>query len=176
MNNPMTAIFDEWITRQHDRLKQKIASSCIFDEDAFQDTYLSMRENLPTNDDGRSFETVYIELYKQMFAREYNREYKYSHPDPLFFIFLKSEQAEPFEEKEKTEQDGIQAKQVDDYVKYNFSPHDYMIFSLKFHGGMTWQGLIDYTGQSSSTIARRINNIKQAVIQRFTPPHANLLK
>ena len=174
MNNQMTAIFDAWIARQYYRLKQRIISTCIFDEDAFQDTYLSMREGLPANSDGSNFESIYIELYKQILSHKYNRECRYSHPDPLFFIFLKSEQAEPFEENSKTNKNSIQAKQVDDYVKYNFSSHDYMIFYLKFFEGMKWQGLIDYTGQSSSTIARRINCIKQSVILHFTPYTINL--
>ena len=104
-----------------------------------------------------------------MLARELSTEFRYSHPDPLFFVLLRSDEENP-EEVGQAPAENIQAKQVDEYVRYNFKPSDYLIFHLKFFQAMTWQGLIDYTGQSSATIARRLNNMKHAVKQYFTPP------
>ena len=40
MNNRTANIFDAWIINQHNRLKERIASSTMFDDDAFQETYL----------------------------------------------------------------------------------------------------------------------------------------
>lgn len=39
MNNRTANIFDAWIINQHNRLKERIASSTMFDDDAFQETY-----------------------------------------------------------------------------------------------------------------------------------------
>ena len=38
MNNRTANIFDAWIINQHNRLKERIASSTMFDDDAFQET------------------------------------------------------------------------------------------------------------------------------------------
>lgn len=173
MNNRTTAVFDTWIINQHKKLKEKIASSFIFDDDAFQETYLNMREALTIKDIELEFEPVFIKLYKRMLTREFSKEFRYAHPDPLFFVFLRSEEEEPADVEEKPSED-IQAKQVDDFVKYNFKPGDYMIFHLRFFQDMTWKGLTDYTGQSSATIAKRLNGIKHAVRQRFTPSVFNI--
>ena len=169
MNNRTANIFDAWIIKQHNRLKERIASSTMFDDDAFQETYLTMREALTVKDIELEFEPVFIKLYKRMLTRELSKEFRYSHPDPLFFILLRSDEEAPAE-IEQTPAENIQAKQVDEYVKYNFNPGDYLIFHLKFFQAMTWKGLIDYTGKSSATIARRLNDIKHAVKQHFTPP------
>lgn len=169
MNNRTATIFDAWIISQHNKLKARIASSTMFDDDAFQETYLAIREALTAKDIELDFEAVFIKLYRRMLTRELNKEFKYSHPDPLFFVLLRSDDEDPAEVEQKPSEH-IQAKQVDEYVKYNFNPSDYLIFHLKFFQAMTWQGLIDYTGQSSATIARRLNNMKHAVKQRFTPP------
>lgn len=167
MNNPMTAQFDAWISQQHNRLKQRIIHANLFDEDAFQETYLMMRTTLIYKDCDKDFETLFLQLYKQILSREYSREMRYLHPDPLFFLFLQSGTTEPESEEEQPYSGGIQAKQVEEYVRYNFKAEDYLIFHLKFFDAMTWQGLIEYTGQSSATISRRLNNIKDRVRQHF---------
>ena len=82
MNNRTTDIFDAWIINQHNRLKERIASSTIFDDDAFQETYLTMREALRVKDIELEFEPVFIKLYRRMLARELSTEFRYSHPDP----------------------------------------------------------------------------------------------
>mgnify|MGYP006978243845 FL=1 len=173
MNNRTANIFDAWIINQHNRLKERIASSTMFDDDAFQETYLTMREALTIKDIELDFEPVFIKLYRRMLARELSTEFRYSHPDPLFFVLLRSDEENP-EEIGQTPAENIQAKQVDEYVRYNFKPSDCLIFHLKFFQAMTWQGLIDYTGQSSATIVKRLNNMKHAVKQRFTPPIYNI--
>ena len=167
MNNRITAIFDAWIIRQHNRLKQRIIHIGLFDEDAFQETYLMMRNTLTDNDYNKDFETLFITLYKQALSREYSREMRFFHPNPLFFIFLHSGDTEPGCEEEHPLPEDIQSKQVDDYVRYNFKTEDYLIFHLKFFEAMTWQGLTEYTGQSSATISRKLNNIKDGVRQHF---------
>lgn len=167
MNNRITALFDAWITRKHNHLKQRIIHTGFFDEDAFQETYLMMRSILTENDYNRDFETLFIALYKRMLSREFSREMRYLHPDPLFFIYLQSEITEPESEEEQPMREDIQAKQVYEYVRYNFKAEDYLIFHLKFFDAMTWQGLVEYTGQSSATIFRRLNNIKDRVRQHF---------
>ncbi len=168
MNNQTTAQFDTWITRQYNRLKQRIIHNSLFDEDAFQETYLMMRTTLVYKICDKDFETLFIELYKQILSREYSREMRYLHPDPLFFIFLQSEDTETESEERESMIDDIQAKHVDEYVRRNFEADDYLIFHLKYFASLTWKGIMDYTGQSSATIARKLNNVKDGVRQHFS--------
>ena len=95
MNNRTTDIFDAWIINQHNRLKERIASSTIFDDDAFQETYLTMREALRVKDIELEFEPVFIKLYRRMLARELSTEFRYSHPDPLFFVLPRKKLGKP---------------------------------------------------------------------------------
>jgi len=172
MNNQTTATvhFDAWVSQQYNRLKQRIMTTCVYDDDAFQETYLTMREAVtPAIGDG-DFEAMFVKLYKQMLAREFRNECRYAHPDPLFFLYLRTEPIDDTEATEMTPRQEVTAKQVDEFVRYNFSAGDYMIFHLKFFTAMTYKGLIDYTGHSSATIARKLNNIKLAINQRFTSP------
>lgn len=97
MNNRTANIFDAWIINQHNRLKERIASSTMFDDDAFQETYLTMREALTIKDIELDFEPVFIKLYRRMLARELSTEFRYSHPDPLFFVLLRSDEENPEE-------------------------------------------------------------------------------
>lgn len=55
MNNRTTAQYDAWITRRHNALRQRLMTTTVFDEDAFQETYLAMRETLSPDTAGDWF-------------------------------------------------------------------------------------------------------------------------
>ena len=48
----------------------------MFDDDAFQETYLTMREALTIKDIELDFEHVFIKLYRRMLARELSTEFR----------------------------------------------------------------------------------------------------
>lgn len=164
MRSQMTAVFDAWVSRKHDHLKREIPT-CELAEDAFQETYLAMREAVNLDTD---FEGLFREIYKQMLAKEYHQEDRFIRPNPLFFAYLQAEPSDTGVEENSIDE-AITAKQVDDFVKCNFPADDYMIFHLKFFAAMTYQGLIDYTGHSSATIARKLNNIKATINKQIAP-------
>lgn len=170
MNREKIFLLDTWITRNHEKMKQRIIAGGIFDEDAFQETYLMMRDIIAPGDDERTFEALFAKVYKRTLAREFIHESRYAYPDPKFFDFLRTEARMPGEEAERElPKAEVTAKQVDEYVRYHFTVGDYLIFRLIFLDGMSWRGLVDYTGHSSATIARKINGIKEQVRQHFTP-------
>lgn len=165
----ITVLFNAWITSRHNRLKQRIESVGTLNDDAFQETYLAMLEIVRPEDDEQVFDRLFFKVYRKMLSIEYNRDMRYAHPDPLFFAYLRTED-ETEQEQPRQEDEKATAKQVMEYVRYHFVIGDYLIFKLRFLDGMSWQGLMDYTGHSSATIARKINGIKEQVKRSFTPP------
>lgn len=61
MKSQMTAVFDAWVSRKHDHLKREIPTYELA-EDAFQETYLAMREAVNLDTD---FEGLFREIYKK---------------------------------------------------------------------------------------------------------------
>lgn len=165
----ITALFDVWMISRHDKLKQRIASSGTLNDDAFQETYLAMLEIIRPDDDYRVFDRLFPKVYRKMQSLGYSREMRYAHPDPLFFAYLRTED-ETEQEQPRQEDEKATAKRVMEYVRYHFATGDYLIFKLRFLDGMSYRGLMDYTGYSSATIARKINGIKEQVKRSFTPP------
>ena len=166
--------FDRWIGRSFNRLRQRLMVSCIFDDDAFQETYLSLRETV-TEEQAGCYEAVFTRQYKRTIQRLNRQELRYFHPDPLFFLYLRTEPV-VFDGEDIAETDGgtpepeRMKKRITEYVRMNYSEDDYLLFQLKYFSGMTYKCLQDYTGHGSEYIARHLNNIRAGIVSNFTPP------
>ncbi len=165
-----STIFDEWISRHHNALRKRIMVSCIFDNDVFHDTYLSMRNSV-AEVHGKDIVGDFLKLYKITFSRSFSAQAQYIHPDPLFFQYLRTE-AVDFDIDEETEEapDRIkeQAKKIDRFCRANLDREDYEIFKLRFIACLSIRELIAYTGRSSLTIQRKIRQIIELIRAHFT--------
>lgn len=163
--------FDEWISRHHNALRKRIMVSCIFDDDVFHDTYLTMRESVVAAH-GKDIEGDFLKLYKIMFSRSFSAQAQYIHPDPLFFQYLRTEAVdfgiteETEEEPDRIEQ---QAKKIDRYCRATLGREDYELFNLRFIACLTIRELIAYTGRSSLVIQRKLQRIIELIRAHFAP-------
>lgn len=161
--------FDEWISRHHNALRKRIMVSCIFDDDVFHDTYLTMRESV-AEAHGKDIESDFLKLYKIMFSRSFSAQAQYIHPDPLFFQYLRTE-AVDFDIADNMADDidriEEQAKKIDRFCKANLDKEDYEIFKLRFIACLSIRELIAYTGRSSLTIQRKIKQIIEFIRAHF---------
>lgn len=161
--------FDEWISQHHNALRKRIMVSCIFDDDVFHDTYLTMRESV-ADAHGKDIESDFLKLYKIMFSRSFSAQAQYIHPDPLFFHYLRTEAVDlDIDEDTEDEPDMIeeQAKKIDRFCRANLDREDYMIYNLRFKACMSIRELIAYTGRSSLTIHRKIRQIIELIRAHF---------
>ncbi len=161
--------FDEWISRHHNALRKRIMVSCIFDDDIFHDTYLTMRESVAETH-GKDIESDFLKLYKIMFSRSFSAQAQYIHPDPLFFHYLRTETID-FDIDEDSEEapDRIeeQAKKIDRFCQANLNREDYTIYNLRFKACMSIRELVAYTGRSSLTIQRKLRQIIELIRAHF---------
>lgn len=161
--------FDEWISCHHNALRKRIMVSCIFDDDVFHDTYLTMRESV-AEANGKDIEGDFLKLYKIMFSRSFSAQAQYIHPDPLFFHYLRTEAVDfGIAEDTDDEPDRIeeQAKKIDRFCRANLNREDYTIYNLRFKACMSIREIIAYTGRSSLTIQRKIRQIIELIRAHF---------
>ena len=177
MNNLITAHdFDAWVSRQYGKLRQRLMVTCIFDDDAFQETYLAMREIVDGQRD-KDFPAMFMKLYRQMLSREYRSENRYLHPDPLFFEYLRTEPVvffdEPADGEDTQEATERTAKNIKRLCKATLNADDYQIFYLHFICLFTFKEMRAYTGKSFSTLNRRLKFIKSNINKEITPPYCS---
>lgn len=171
MNDTTNSVqFDEWISRHHNALRKRIMVSCIFDDDVFHDTYITMRESVEAAHE-KDIEGDFLKLYKIMFSRSFSAQAQYIHPDALFFQYLRTE-AVDFDIAEDTEDEpdrtAEQAKKIDKFCRTNLDREDYTIYNLRFNACLTIRELVAYTGHSSLTIQRKIRQIIELIRAHFT--------
>lgn len=166
-SNYMTpAQIDAWIAPRYGQLKQRVMMTCYYDEDVFQDTYLSFRE---TGAQARDLEAAFIRLYRALLSQDYGREMRYTHPDPLFFAFLHEdeEQAEP-----AAEVIAVDSARVDNACRALLNGEDYTLFSLRYKVGLALREIAAYTGRSTRTIMQKLNSIMARLRAYFCPATA----
>lgn len=160
---------DEWISLHYNALRKRIMVSCIFDDDVFHDTYLTMRESVATVQ-GKELEMDFLKLYKIKFSRSFNVQMQYEHPDPLFFQYLRTE-AVDFDIDEDTEEvhERMEEKvrKIDKLCRTTLDREDYMIYNLRFKFCMSYRELMAYTGHSSLTIQRKLRQIIELIRAHF---------
>ncbi len=166
-SNQMTAAqIDAWIAPRYGQLKQRVMMTCYYDEDVFQDTYLSLRE---TGAQPRDLEATFMKLYRALLSQDYGREMRYAHPDPLFFSFLHTED----EQDEPTgEEIAIESAQVDNACRALLNSEDYTLFSLRYKVGLALREIAAYTGRSTRTIMQKLNSIVTRLRAYLCPAQA----
>lgn len=168
-SNYMTAAqIDAWITRRYGQLKQRVMMTCYFDEDVFQDTYLSLRE---TGVQSRDLEASFIRLYRTLLSRDYGREIRYIHPDPLYFALLHDEE-EQAEASPKAVTVG--SAQVENACRSLLNSEEYTLFNLRYKLGLALRDKAAYTGRSTRTIMQKLNSIIERLRAYFCPVRASL--
>ena len=60
-----TVSLNEWICKNASALKQKLSLYTAFDEDAFQDAYLTLATTAETEDDHAGYEVAFIKAYRK---------------------------------------------------------------------------------------------------------------
>lgn len=158
---------DTWITECFDKLVERIKINGIYNKDAFQNAYLLLRENLEADTD-KNLENLFMAAYKKTLKRQLSDCYREFKPTTLFFERLCI--TEPTEQEEaevsaKTPYE--QAQDIKQYVHRNMTHTDIVIFDLKYSMWMSLRDISQYTGQSSSTVWHRLNDINSRIIQRF---------
>ncbi len=159
---------DTWITGCFDKFVERIKLNDIYDEDAFQNAYLLLRENLEPDID-KNLESLFMAAYKKLLKRQLSDSYREFKPTALFFERLSiTEPAEQEEEAEETAKTPYeQAQAIKQYVHRNMPRTDILLFDLKYTMRLSFRDISQYTGQSTSTVWHRLNDINSRIIQRF---------
>ena len=80
-----TANFNFWIINNASRLRARLSASPSFDEDAFQDAYLTLATECSQQEPICDIERAFLAAYRKHTGKHLSETYDTSHPDDLFF-------------------------------------------------------------------------------------------
>lgn len=154
---------DAWITSRYEVIRQRVINTCYFDDDVFQDTYISLRETGVTTID---LEAAFIKSYRVLLCRKYGQEMRYTHPDPLFFTLLNAEDEQTTYAAEIITIDG---EHVDRVCRSLLNSNEYILYKLRYNVGLALREIAAYTGLSVSVITRKLKDVVARLRAYFTP-------
>lgn len=148
-----------WISDNAAKLKQRLNIYNNFDEDAFQDAYLTLLQEYTTLESGNTLEIAFLKAYRRLSNRNIGEVFTLSHPDELFFTLLTSDETDPMEKPEETEDRAPLAKRVQRHIRASFPRKDVMAFEMKIKG-FSCRDITDAIGIGTTAI----NNATERII------------
>ncbi len=153
-----TVSFNEWICKNASALKQKLSLYTTFDEDAFQDAYLTLATAAETEEDHAEYEVAFMKAYRKFSGKNLSETFSTWHPDELFFSLLPSEDAEPMEDApEEPSTEKIVAK-IQRHIRATFPRRDVRILELRLLG-FSCRDITDTFGIGTTAINNTTNRI-----------------
>ena len=164
----LKARFDTWFSQEYERLRDHLSLSVRFDEDAFHDAYLSVREHFKQSlADCPNFATLFLEAYKKISKQHISERISEIYPDDLFFDTLADRPTEAAETPSKTESRGSLANAIKQHVKRNFNLNYVLIWESRMITGLSWRDINQVSGVSIQRAKSCIELINHDIRKHF---------
>lgn len=152
-----TVSFNEWISTNASSLRQELCLYTAFDEDAFQDAYLTLAA-AGKEDDKTGYKEAFIEAYRRFMMKNLSETFLTWHPGELFFSLLHTEEVEPMEDvPEDPPAEKIIAR-IQRHIRTTFPHRDVRILELRLLG-FSCRDITDTFGIGSAAIKNTTNRI-----------------
>lgn len=137
-----TANLNTWIAQNATKLKNAL-SSPSFDEDAFQDAYLTLATECREQETSNALERAFMAAYRKHTGRHLSETYSISHPDEMFFTFLTDTTDE--DDQQDTDIPGTLVNNIRRYIRNTFPEREASAFEMRMNG-YTYRDITDVTG------------------------------
>lgn len=159
--------FDAWVAKNYERLREGLAFTGAFDEDAFHDAYTSVR--MSVSEDGISDKSpaCFLKAYKTINKRHISQTYAVYHPDELYFNQLADRVSEQVAEPDTEQVKELLAHQIQNYVKRNFSRMYVLIWESRTMRDMNYSDISAISDMSYRRIKAVIASINNSLREHF---------
>lgn len=162
--------FNSWMSLNAARLKERLSLGAGFDEDAFQDAYLTLAES-SRGVDSPDYEHSFLRAYRSLSRRNFRETFRTCHPDELFFRLLAAEQEDEDEQPdaEASLSEGTEtfARQVRKHIRDAFPRPQAAAFEMRL-AGYSCRDISDVLGIGSSAINSATEHIIAQTRLRFS--------
>lgn len=152
------ATFNTWISDNAARLREKLSLYNTFDEDAFQDAYLTLATTYDKQTDGKEFERAFISAYRKLSGKHISEQYATCNPDELFFSLIPSEETEPMEQQDEAKDTRGLIGRIRKHIRDTFPKTDVLAFEMKMTG-YSCRDITDTIGIGTTAINNATNRI-----------------
>lgn len=159
--------FDAWITKEYERLRESLALTGAFDEDAFHDAYISVRRSISEDGASEKISACFLKAYKAISKRHISEAYAVYNPDELFFNQLADRVSEQTAEPDTEQAKEQLARQIQNHVKNNFTPMYFLIWESRTMRDMNYSDISAMSGMGYRRVKAGIESINNSVREHF---------
>lgn len=144
-----------WISDNADIIKRRLRSIGAVDEDAFQDTYLSLVKEYPKQESSATFENAFIKIYRRIEKRHFRETYETLYADETFLSLIPSE--EPETQDRPKDRKPI-ADRIRKHIRSSFPQRDVTAFEMRMKG-FSYRDISDTLGIGTTAIYNHTERI-----------------
>ena len=130
MKTTLTSV-NAWISDNAAKLRVRLNIYNTFDEDAFQDAYLTLVQEYKRPQTGSALESAFLKAYRRISSKSLGEAFTMSRPDELFFSLLASDSAEPMDTPEEEPDRAALAHTMLRYIRAAFTPAQCSVWDMR---------------------------------------------
>lgn len=158
--------FNAWISENALRLRQSLSITAPFDEDAFQDAYLTLAGENRRQDEGATFERAFVGAYRKATRQAQRETFTTCHPDDLFFTLIPTAEETEATDSEAERMAATLAKTIKSHIQATYSRAEVAIWEMRMLGNSI-RDIADTLGLSRTTADRTIQRIAEQTRAQF---------
>lgn len=158
--------FNRWMAENASWLMAYLGKDASFDEDAFQDSYLSLVTSYSGVSDSNAFMTAFVETYLKMKRRALRESLNTIRPDDLFFSLLQSPEDTETAELRRKENRFCLAEAIAEHISATYGAYEVAIWKMHM-GKHSIRDIADAIGESRTLVNQTLHRIKSNTIRQF---------
>lgn len=151
--------FDAWITKEYNRLRERLSVTGAFDEDAFHDAYIRVREAMAEDSATDNYSTAFYQAYKKISKRHVSEAFAVYNPEETFFSRLADKSSLQVSEPARERKKGALACEIRKKVRRTYKPMLVLIWESRVLRDMTYSDISDMSGMGYDRVKQNIERI-----------------
>lgn len=163
----MKMTFESWCAKNYYKLRERLSLQGLFDEDAYQDAYLSILSRVRKGEQILCYDKHITNAYQAYRKKHISEGFVYVRPDELLFTLLPDNAPLPMEKSEGKPYYVQMVKEIKSYVKHNYSPTLVLAWETRRINLMSYVDISAFTGIAEKKVKHSIISIDADIREHF---------
>lgn len=163
----MKMTFESWCAKNYYKLRERLSLQGLFDEDAYQDAYLSILSRVRKGEQILCYDKHITNAYQAYRKKHISEGFVYVRPDELLFTLLPDNAPLPFEPVKEKPNFAWLIYDIKQFVRRNNPTMDVIVWEAKNIHRQSITDISGFTGLKYREIREINNNINTRICNRF---------
>lgn len=163
----MKMTFESWCAKNYYKIRERLSLQGLFDEDAYQDAYLSIINRVRKGEQILCYYEQIINAYRRYCKKHSTEGFIYIRPDELFFAILSDDEITPIETKAERPSTRQLMREIRLFVKHNYTKCQITEWELRSLSLLSYTDIAAFTNRPYNKVRDNVCRINKNIKQKY---------